>query len=346
MSTYNSTNSASVNENPALITLKLDAVFNLKQLSLKLFKLLVELSNVYIEVCPSREWLAFQLRCTVHHVDKLIKYLISIGAIIKIKRDYLVTNLYKLNDIFYIAEIREQMAEFIDGFAVWGMASLMRAKAIFRKNESLLSMYLNKFKYICLYNINKLSDRASEISTSLLNKYFTKKGNSKAKKIDASEVNLQDKQYPYRFNENNEYVRGNSPHLTMDEINYNSPRSAAPSRKYNPNKDRVHSTKNGTKHFDPRYYFPRSNEEIEAERNEYLISIRYKSKLEDPNYDPMFEVGKVQAAINKRVENDYYTRFPERNPEVDYLNLNLDGFDPISDEEREAFRLELIKNLA
>lgn len=138
---HNTTSGASVNIN-------MHKLHSLNGFAKKILNLLLSFSNNYFEVFPSRETIAIKVGCTTHHVDKILTKLEDIGVIEVINRGYKVTNSYKISDIFFLPEIREQLAKFFSSLTTWGMNSLMRAAALFRKNESLLNGIL--FNYIKL----------------------------------------------------------------------------------------------------------------------------------------------------------------------------------------------------
>jgi hypothetical protein len=151
-----SQNKSQVETNQKLV---LDALMHLGKKAIEVFDLIVSYSNNYMDVYPSRKTIALQVRCDISYVDKVIAKLVEIGAIIKINRGKgkHITNLYRINPIFYIAEIRDQLRYLIRNFCKWGMASLMRAKEVLSKKESLL---------ICTYNyINAFSKKIREWSS-------------------------------------------------------------------------------------------------------------------------------------------------------------------------------------
>jgi hypothetical protein len=166
---HNSTSSAAVN-------IKVHDICTLKGFYREILDVLLSYANNYTEIFPSREKIAYQVGCSLHHVDKVISKLIDLGAIKKINRGYLNTNKYIIADIFYFAEIREQLAKFYSSFKVWGMASLMRATALFRKNESLLNGILFiRFKLLTFEREWSCHDDIDLINK---NKNLPKRGNA------------------------------------------------------------------------------------------------------------------------------------------------------------------------
>jgi DNA-binding transcriptional regulator YhcF (GntR family) len=121
------------------VNINVHEIHCLKGFYKKTLDLLLSFSNNYFEIFPSRETIALKVGCTPHHIDKILTRLENIGVIEIINRGYRVTNSYKISDIFFLPEIREQLAKFFSSLTTWGMSSLMRAAALYRKSESLLN---------------------------------------------------------------------------------------------------------------------------------------------------------------------------------------------------------------
>ena len=156
------------------VKLNLQDLLDFKGISSKIFNFIVGYSNNYIDVYISNETIAEQIGCDKRHVIRVTNKLVEIGALIKVKRwdgKIQLTNLLKLNPIFYLAEIRDKLAAFFSNFKKWGMASLMRANKIFKKNVTLLNMYLfrkdslsnNRREYSALDDIEFLSKRENKV---------------------------------------------------------------------------------------------------------------------------------------------------------------------------------------
>jgi hypothetical protein len=172
------------NTSNAEIKLNLDKLKSLGRKALRIFDVICSYSNNCMEVYPARETIAYKAECNISYVDRVIATLVEIGAMIKIKRPYPYTNLYKLNPIFYLPEIREQLRHLISSFAVWGMASIMRAGAAFKQNASLLYMYILNSNGISKKTNEWLSD--DDIKMIQKVKDFEKSPNEVLKRINTS----------------------------------------------------------------------------------------------------------------------------------------------------------------
>ncbi len=107
------------------------------------FNYLINKFNQYENVYVSISTIAHETGYSSRHVIRALKELIKSRLISRSKNGYKESNNYFLNSIFYIPEIREQLRYLITNFATWGMASLMRASSLFRKNVTLLECIIN-----------------------------------------------------------------------------------------------------------------------------------------------------------------------------------------------------------
>jgi predicted transcriptional regulator len=122
------------------VNLNIHDLFNSSRIIQAIFDLLSSMSNHYQEIYISHDGIASKIHCSRRQVIRAIKYLVNAGAISKKKNGFQESNNYFLNPIFYDPEMRAQLANFFKSFARWGMNSLMRAAATFKKNVTLLYM--------------------------------------------------------------------------------------------------------------------------------------------------------------------------------------------------------------
>lgn len=126
------------NKTPANIKPNLSEIYSLKGYYKKVFNVLVGLFNNFSQVYITEESLALKVGCTTRHVKRAIKFLKEIGAIIVRKNSgFNSSNNYFLNDIFYVPQIRVQLASLFSNFMVWGIASFKRLERTLKKNVPL-----------------------------------------------------------------------------------------------------------------------------------------------------------------------------------------------------------------
>jgi len=288
---------------------------NYKHGKARAFNTVVSLTNQYEEIHASQKTIGkFAGDYSRQWENHLLNDLNKDGAIKLTKRAIDETLITDLPDELFFYENRKILSKKYPAFAI--CTPIVRRRAIQGrlKNLTQLSSYSLYIKDTCSINIKDLENGAAFSVPYNKNKLFSKKGNAKAEICDAT-----------------------TKHSVRKESLY--PRKKT-------NRNRVYGSKKGTKHFNTWLHFDCSEEKYDAERSEYIESIRYKSKLDDPNYDPMSEVHQVQTAIYERVKQDYKAKYAIKHEDPTYdpcqitfeINKSIKLRRKLADDEREKKR--------
>lgn len=119
-----------------------------------LFNRLLWMDRVWQRVSPSQLWLATKQACSREYINRLIARMVEDGLIIKIKRGWKETNIYKVNEYFRQPHIRKKLSKIFPAIVVFSLSLL--GSSFQSSSSHYINKYLNKnisiaYSYIYTY---------------------------------------------------------------------------------------------------------------------------------------------------------------------------------------------------